>query len=521
MAARLVYNELRHVRPDLAADLDRVYEQAVAIWKGQHLRKFTTHDEPHFTQVEANLDSLTRPLQTSPTPLAPQEIYVLLAACWLHDIGMQLDEPDARARHAQYAYELVLYSSAQVGPEERRVTLPITDDNAREAIALVARAHWTEFALQLEPSGYLLGNLSGRLRLLGALLATADLLDLSPERARYFRTIHRLYDLDAVGELHQKMHRWVRGYQIEPADKAIPGDLQFKLQWRDNHPEVRDAADWVLRWFTSQWRQLDPILHEDSGGVIRWANPWLKVRFDEPAGPRTRLSEGALQVLRAERLEQRRLNRDAFANAFKQAMKGQGNSLFVASGDSDWDGRALRDWCESQARIAPGCRVARINVPPAGRLDRVSVVAQMLEQWDEHLPICSEGKALGRLRDFLSTSAESPLVALLTVGDYQASGVDEVVRTYLCGDAPGSRVCVLLTEGASGPEVPEHVKVYRLADDPYSESDILKFLREHLGYAEQDCRLRLTELKASRNMARPEIVREMMEQREIALLGLG
>ena len=130
--------------------------------------------------------------------------------------GMQLDVPDARAKHAQYSYELILNSSAQIGPELRRVTLTITDNNKRRAIALVARAHWTDFALRLDSESFISDNESGRLRLLGLLLAMADLLDISPVRARYFRSLHRLYDLDPVSELHQKMHDLVRGFRIRP-----------------------------------------------------------------------------------------------------------------------------------------------------------------------------------------------------------------------------------------------------------------------------------------------------------------
>ena len=195
---RSLYNQLRQQSGSLADSLDRITNEALVLWQGQHLRTFTAHGESHILQVEANLDALTRALQISPQKLQPQEMYVLIAACYLHDIGMQLGERDAREKHAQYAFDLILRSHARNNNEERRVTLPIDDRNAREAIAATARGHWTNFAVELVREDVLVGMSRGRLRLLGLLLAVADLLDLSPVRATYFRSIHQLDKLDAT-----------------------------------------------------------------------------------------------------------------------------------------------------------------------------------------------------------------------------------------------------------------------------------------------------------------------------------
>src|ERR1039458_5776181 len=204
---RRLFEELQHGNAQLARELTRVAEQAQEIWTSQHLREFTVHGSSHFFQVEANLDALTANLQRSNHKLGPEEIFVLIAACHLHDIGMQLGVSDARQRHAEYAYDLILYSSAQIGPDQRRVTLSISNPNARLAIAKVARGHWTDFALRLPEDDFIYENVRGRLRLLAILLATADLLDTSAIRAGYFRTDHRLFDLNPISELHQTFHR--------------------------------------------------------------------------------------------------------------------------------------------------------------------------------------------------------------------------------------------------------------------------------------------------------------------------
>ncbi|HEY0511944.1 MAG TPA: hypothetical protein VGH73_08570 [Thermoanaerobaculia bacterium] len=160
MAKRELYQELRQADSELAKRLDKVCEEALEIWRYPHLLQMTEHGRPHIEQVEANLDALTRPLQASGSPLEAAEIYVLLAACWLHDIGMQLHVLDARAAHAQHSYDLILRSFTQVdgGDLRLKVTLPIEGTNSREAIALVARAHWASFALELPSQEHIFGN---------------------------------------------------------------------------------------------------------------------------------------------------------------------------------------------------------------------------------------------------------------------------------------------------------------------------------------------------------------------------
>ena len=173
---RILYGELREQTPDLAESLDRIRDAALEIWAEQRMAKFTAHGKDHIAQVEVNLDALTRPLVEAGEALKPQEIFVLLAACYLHDIGMQLDVPDAREEHAQHSYRLILDSFEDEEGRIRRAGVRIDDPTTREAIALVARGHWTSFALKLPSEDDLGWNRSGRLRLLGLLLATADLL---------------------------------------------------------------------------------------------------------------------------------------------------------------------------------------------------------------------------------------------------------------------------------------------------------------------------------------------------------
>lgn len=446
MSTRELYSALRTTNSALAADLDRVIHEALEIWKRPHLNAFTEHGAAHIAQVERNLDALTRPLQASKAPLGAEEIYVLLAACYLHDIGMQLHRPDAREKHAQVAYELILHSFARVEKTDFRVTLPISDTNAREAIARVARGHWTSFALELPEEDQLYGNRRGRIRLLACLLALADLLDLSPERAGFFRSWHTLYKLDEHGELHQTKHELVRGCRIEAPNPRDAGELQFQVRWRGKDEPIPLLSDWVLHQCTAEWRRLAPVLRLESGGAIRWADPWALALLDETIGPSPVLSPGAMAELARQRAEQQRINRDAFVAAFYEALRTGSKTLFRVPSDARQDGSHMSRWCRAAAR-AHGVRAIELSLRPSAAQDLVSAAAIILAQLGESLPGCGPEEALDRLRRALSRPDCGPVVYVVVAASGLSKDFVPLLEAMLAHapDAPAARVAVLLT----------------------------------------------------------------------------
>ena len=509
MPPHILRNELER-NPELTKTFGRIYEESLNIWKEQHLYEYTTHGKQHTEQVEINLDSLTRPLQNSGVgKLTEEEIFILLSATCLHDIGMQrADDPDARRKHAQAAYDLILNSEVWVGADKRRVTLSMLyDRNARVAIANVARAHWTEYALQLPQAEFIVSNLRGRLRLLGLLLAMADLLDLSPVRARYFRSAHRLYDLSPLSELHQTMHDLVKGVQILPPNPGVPGALQFRLEWFDNDDTVQTMSEWVMQWFHSQWRQLAPALYEASGGVISWSNPWANVTFNSPQGPVPKLSPPALDVLKAERAEQARINRDAFVRDFRDAVGSGGASLFLLPRDTEFDSRALSDWCETDARLRGNCRVARVHIRPSATPEYFSgVISQLMEQWGEHSPRYSGSEALKHMKDFVTDAQTPSLVSIVRTDAHVGESLQELLRLLFLRPATNpapARVCLLISLGAEGLGLMPGVSVIKL-DAPPPREEVEQYLQSRRGYSAQESRdiyQRMLSLKLTRDPA--------------------
>lgn len=488
MTSRILYEELKLAnKPDLVEELDGICKAALGIWDEQYLRPFTAHGRAHIDQVERNLDSLSRPLQKFGTPLTPEEILVLLSACYLHDIGMQLDDKFARERHAQYAYNLILHSSATIAGSSRRVTLPITDDTSRTAIAKVARGHWTDFALQLPETDFIGYNKQGRVKLLGTLLAIADLLDLSPVRARYYRTVHRLYTLGPLSELHQSMHALVKGFEITAPDSKLPQDLQFNLFWRSDTDVVRRISDWIMHWMSSQWRRLHEVLYSESGGQIRWVEPWSHVSFDPPEGPIPKLSRAADSVLNLERAEQLRIDRETFAKAFENAIGSAGATLFILPSDSALDGRPMSEWCTARASVE-GCLVGKVDVQPGTAMDVASSVATLLEQWGQHLPECDDETALSELGLLVCAENKRGMVSVIVTERYRNDLLADLLDKLLQRPSNAKAlpcVCVLLTTGGEGPVRLPGVTIRKMLGAVLQNKDIGTHLQNSWGYSEE------------------------------------
>jgi len=484
---RLLRAELEKADPKLARAFEHIYEESLRIWNNELNSKFTTHGQAHSWQVEANLDDLTRPLQQSRKPLTEHEIFVLLSGACLHDVGMQLiDDPNARDNHAEAARQMILNSFNRVPSELRHITLPIEDDNAREAIANVARAHWVDYALPLRSDDYINGNQKGRLRLLGLLLAMADLLDLSSVRAHYFRSSHRFYSLEPMSELHHAKHKLVRGFTIGPPNENVPGSLRFNVEWREDEGDVSVVNDWVIQSFNSQWRQIRRALYEESGGAIDWANPWTNPEFSKLQGQPTRLSDHARNVLLAERAEQIRIDRDAFASSFREALSKKETAVFLFPAESDFDQRWLSDWCAAYSRSQNGCYVARVDVRSMFTFEIASIVAAIMGQWNTALPICSDEEAILHLQKFLTLHDAADFVTIIKTNEAAGASLENLLEVLMSRNSTAARICLLITPKAKGPADIGAASIIYFDDSLLSVKEIEDYLQKKHGYSEPE-----------------------------------
>jgi hypothetical protein len=346
----------------------------------------------------------------------------------------------------------------------------------------VARGHWTNFARPLKPKDKIYGNQDGRLRLLALLLANADLLDTSAVRAGYFRSNHRLYDLNPLSELHQKMHALVKGFSIERLQPELPDQLTYVMTWRDRSRVVRYMTEWQMRWFSSQMRQIVPELLTESSGTVRWSAPWAKVTLRKPLGPVEELSAAAQAILLHEVTAQRRIDRDRVAARFQEALTGNATAILALIGNVQSDWRYVSDWCEARARAEEGVQVARLDTGSSDPGDLASLIAVVLQQWGRDLSSSGEERAVHAVRDALNQSGRAVLIALQ---DGRQPDLNRLVELIASANRPDGAARVIVLISPLYPSVQIGGVPVEFFDLSFlEEADVDNYLANRYGYGE-------------------------------------
>jgi hypothetical protein len=257
---------------ELAATIDKV-ESFVAEWwaRGAILYWFTDHGPDHSRRV-ADLALTISDIPSLPAAarLTPLESYVLWAAAFLHDVGMQslLGQPAGTQNplaYAQIRHEHPNESYVVINAQWERIGLP-DDMELVGAIALVARAHGTKYykdsTALLEGVDQLHGE-RVRTTLLAAILLIADELDLDvrrvvPPPARQ--------PLGVVSQAHAAKHRMVSRGSVE---HRAQGRVGFHLHLSPNGcTDVQAAAveKWIVEKLRIQMALVEPAFTNGFAG---------------------------------------------------------------------------------------------------------------------------------------------------------------------------------------------------------------------------------------------------------------
>ena len=178
-------------------------------------RDYTDHTIDHSERVINKLNDLTEAL-TSSNGLSPTEAYILLAAAYVHDLGMQDelsggdDLKSIRDRHEELTRARVSQWVEQLGP---LVGLLFADAEIGDLVSHVAKAH--RGVVDLSDAiydEYPHGDEILRPRLLGALLRFADELDIDHRRAP--RNMLTLRKLPSESLYHWYKCHYVSGVKI-------------------------------------------------------------------------------------------------------------------------------------------------------------------------------------------------------------------------------------------------------------------------------------------------------------------
>ena len=245
------------------ASLDDLWNELQRTWRqGTVLRWYTDHGPNHSKSVATICGKLLANLNP---PLHKQEVYVLLAACILHDIGMQNDEfmniaPEdfTRAQYAEVRKQHPANSAETVMSDDLARFFP--DHGSRDAIAALCLGHSTKgYSAAIEdirtccPGGAVI-----RGDLLASVLLLADELDLQNSRA----AMQPSAAWSTEARLHHHRHGFVDLVEI---DGSLPISPKIHMSFPANTRCSKEVAESIGRKLVSQARRVEPIF--DSHGL--------------------------------------------------------------------------------------------------------------------------------------------------------------------------------------------------------------------------------------------------------------
>lgn len=218
--------------------------------------EFTDHSCDHSDAVASLVSQLIGPLQSGPHSLNQRELFVLYAASYLHDIGMQYENAghtrtiqaaglggdwaslsrEVRAAHLRQlhpalAAEMVVLSVRSSSPP---TGLTLTDEDDPQLIALLCESH----GLDVESMQYqaLSANPSTRLDLLAGLLRMADILEESSRRAKRRKADTLLLPLES--QAHWWRHYYTREVLFNAELKSITLIFDFPPARRSEYSDI-------------------------------------------------------------------------------------------------------------------------------------------------------------------------------------------------------------------------------------------------------------------------------------------
>src|SRR6202035_4717205 len=341
----------------------------------------------------------------------PHELYVLLAACYLHDIGMQdfkigdgrgieqLTEDDyklIRDRHPERGRQLIIDRTLRRDRDDFRIDLD-DDPQYLVPIALVSQGHGSSFYIKTVEELRALPNRPGnqarfRAGLLAALLLMGDELDLHERRAKFPQE----FALSPTSLLHHYIHHYVTSVEVvagrTPKHRRIRLALQFPRDSDEFRPDVRD---WIVARLHRQSELTNPEIEESTEGELAWDSTIEIKETTDRYGVRRSLMESpasikALHELRRDIVKGQRINRHELVKALREAIdqSRQGCQIIrvIDFVDSDW-GHAAKELlaiCNSK-----GISLVHIAFKEAvgrGPLDVLTRVANALSKFGFSFP---------------------------------------------------------------------------------------------------------------------------------------
>lgn len=346
-------------RWDLAGRLQEMPTKVAERWDlGPNLQGFPDHGPSHSETVVKRIFEMLPPdllpgvssrTEDGPEPLTMLELYLLCAAAWVHDIGMQSlregmklgglterQQETIRAEHPAEGQRRVLKEWRTLGVH--------ADVEARKYVALLVRSHGTKYFRDSlddyrhvgQPFDY---ETPVRGPLLAALLLMADEFDLHYKRARI--PPEGPGNLIPSSAAHNLKHHFTSRVVVKPVDGRIT--LEMTLCFRDRvTPDQRrldgDPEEAVRVWITRKLREqmalVNPTMREALRGRLEF-DPKIRVQVEhdldhDPEPSHYSIPSAASRFLQAEARRGSIINYRHLLPQIEKAVRGRRRCVAIA-----------------------------------------------------------------------------------------------------------------------------------------------------------------------------------------------
>lgn len=275
---------LKHIQDHaIRSRLIDLRERVAPILTNNLLPHFTDHSVAHSDSLARFVDDLVEPLQASDHKLSEDELFILYAACYLHDIGMQYEKAGEtsviRGLHLSQRWEelnedtrrnLLRQNHAAISGEMVRKSLraespvigvQLTPDYFPQYVASLCEAH----TLPVESPRYKALTSGGpniRMELLSGLLRIADILDLSRRRANRSKAL--TLNLELESQTHWWRHHYTEDITVDKTLKLVSVWFDFPKSHAAEYRKV--VPQLQMPWIEAEFSRHAPVFHRNGFG---------------------------------------------------------------------------------------------------------------------------------------------------------------------------------------------------------------------------------------------------------------
>lgn len=371
----------------LSQALEEIKVATAEIWKVPALPGFTDHGPKHSRRVARLLGQIVKRFMFTQYALTEYEVFILLAACYLHDIGMQYtrregrttDQPltksdydDIRESHPKKSFELI--KSRVIGPWSRDAASPVDPelDECLRPIALVCKAHGTKFfdptLKELEELVcYPDGDRPVRGPLLAALMLMADELDLHTTRADFPADHETRFSTES--QLHNLAHNYIPLVRVQDGRTPKHRDIVISFDFPAGSSKTygRDVRDWVISKLECQCRRTKNILLEGSQGELTWGRIVPDKEGEDTFGRRHPMPLVVQTHLREKLARRRVVNRSELKKELKMCLSSDQAMLVRIWGPEESDQRVIGNWLVTACKASVDLALAKLDLESSAR----------------------------------------------------------------------------------------------------------------------------------------------------------